>query len=229
MELIGGKAGYNSVTFESETHSVTAKRKNKDIIVTKYKKEIQITKESLIYKIPFVRAYWLMLRILLNKSGLIILGCCMFLSYSIHNFIPVSSQSTSYNYIPSLIITAIFVLSFMFSNISYYHGAEHKVANDYDNNGKVSINTAIKNSRVSEGCGTNYFVGFMLITLLLLPLLHTWSCVVAWGVTYELMRSDNKAVKIIYIVGGVLQKYVFTKEPNKDQLEVAIKAFEALE
>ena len=40
MNLLGGRAGYNSVMFESETHTSTATRKGNDIIVNKIERRI---------------------------------------------------------------------------------------------------------------------------------------------------------------------------------------------
>ena len=77
------------------------------------------------------------------------------------------------------------------------------------------------------------YVGLIIISGLLVPLVHSVAMLLGWGTTYEVTRSDNKVakgiVKPIYFVGSLLQKYVFTSEPSKDQLEVAVKAFRALE
>ena len=120
-----------------------------------------------------------------------------------------------------------------FSKTKYYHGAEHKVVNDYEKNGIVSIDTATSESCVNNDCGTNLWVGLIIIYGLLYPLVHSWAMLLGWGITYEVMRSDNRIVmwivKPIYFVGSILQKYVFTKEPSMDQLEVAVMAFKSLE
>ena len=233
MKLLGGRAGYNSVTFESEIHSATATRKGNDIIVTKTIKDDKETKlEVFIYKIPFVRAYWIISKIFFIKMGLFLLLFGTAFSYFLYKIIP-TSQAIYSNYYQLLIIPASMLLFNKCSKTKYYHGAEHKVANDYEKNGKVSIETAINQSCVNSDCGTNLWVGLMIISGLLYPLFHSWAMVLGWGINYEVMRSDNKAiewiVKPIYFVGSILQKYIFTSEPNMEQLEVAIMAFEVLE
>jgi len=73
----------------------------------------------------------------------------------------------------------------------------------------------------------------IIISGLLVPLVHSGAMLLGWGITYEVMRSDNKiviwVVKPIYFIGSLLQKYVFTSEPSRDQLEVAVMSFKRLE
>ena len=74
------------------------------------------------------------------------------------------------------------------------------------------------------------YVGLIIISGLLV---HSGAMLLGWGITYEIMRFDNRiikwVVKPIYFVGSLLQKYIFTKEPSVDQLEVAVMAFKGLE
>ena len=173
-----------------------------------------------------------MLKIFFNKSSLFLLTLCLSLSYLLHKIL-IINNSHNFNYTLFLIPIIIMLLFNNGTKIKYYHGAEHKVVNDYEINGCVSIDTVIKQSCVNSGCGTNLYVGLLLITSLLHPFAHSWSFILGWSLNYELMRSDYKVVKWIvkpiYFVGNVLQKYVFTSEPSMEQLEVAVKAFRALE
>jgi len=77
------------------------------------------------------------------------------------------------------------------------------------------------------------YVGLIIISGLLVPLVHSGAMLLGWGITYKVMRSDNRiikwVIKPIYFVGSLLQKYVFTSEPSMDQLEVAVMAFRGLE
>jgi len=232
MKLLGGRAGYNSVMFESETHISTATRKENDIIVNKILKDDKETKlENFLYKIPFVRAYWIILKLIFTKFGLLLLALSLIYSYCLYNFEPSSLQNSRYY---NFIILPISMLLFnKCSKTKYYHGAEHKVANDYEKNGKVSIETSMNQSCVNDDCGTNLYIGLIIISGLLVPLVHSGAMLLGWGITYEIMRSDNRivmwVVKPIYFVGSLLQKYVFTSEPSRDQLEVAVMAFKGLE
>ena len=232
MKLLGGRAGYNSVMFESETHISTATRKGNDIIVTKTIKDDKETKlEVFIYKIPFVRAYWIISKIFVTKMGLFLLLFGIAFSYFLYKIVP--NQVTHSNYYHLLIIPISLLLFNKCSKVKYYHGAEHKVANDYEKNGNVSIDSAMNQSCVNDNCGTNLYVGLIVISGLLVPLFHSGVMLLGWGISYEVMRSDNNIVmwiiKPIYFVGSLLQKYVFTSEPSRDQLEVAVMAFKGLE
>ena len=142
MKLLGGRAGYNSVMFESETHISTATRKGNDIIVTKTIKDNKETKlEEFLYKIPFVRAYWIISKIFFTKFGLLLLALSLIYSYGLYNFEPSSLQNSSYH---NFIILPILMLLFnKCSKTKYYHGAEHKVVNDYEKNGNISIETSM--------------------------------------------------------------------------------------
>ena len=228
MNLLGGRAGYNNVMFESETHTSTAIRKGNNIIVNKIlKDDKQNILENFLYRIPFARAYWIILKLIFTKFGLLLLALSLIYSYGLYNFEPSSLQNSNYH---NFIILPIFMLLFnKCSKTKYYHGAEHKVVNDYEKNGKVSIETAMNESCVNDNCGTNLYVGLIIISGLLVPLVHSGAMLLGWGITYEVMRSDNRIVKPIYFVGSILQKYIFTKEPSVEQLEVAIMAFRGLE
>ena len=228
MNLLGGRAGYNNVMFESETHTSTAIRKGNNIIVNKIlKDDKQNILENFLYRIPFARAYWIILKLIFTKFGLLLLALSLIYSYGLYNFEPSSLQNSNYH---NFIILPIFMLLFnKCSKTKYYHGAEHKVVNDYEINGKVSIETSMNQSCVNDNCGTNLYVGLIIISGLLVPLVHSGAMLLGWGITYEVMRSDNRIVKPIYFVGSILQKYIFTKEPSVEQLEVAIMAFRGLE
>jgi len=232
LKLLGGRAGYNSVMFESETHTSTATRKGNNIIVNKNIKNDKETKlENFLYRIPFVRAYWIILKLIFTKFGLLLLALSLIYSYCLYNFEPSSLQNS--NYYNFIILPILMLLFNKCSKTKYYHGAEHKVVNDYEKNGKVSIETSMNQSCVNDDCGTNLYVGLIIISGLLVPLVHSGAMLLGWGITYEVMRSDNRIVmwivKPIYFVGSILQKYVFTKEPSMDQLEVAVMAFKSLE
>jgi len=232
LKLLGGRAGYNSVMFESETHTSTATRKGNNIIVNKNIKNDKETKlENFLYRIPFVRAYWIILKLIFTKFGLLLLALSLIYSYCLYNFEPSSLQNS--NYYNFIILPILMLLFNKCSKTKYYHGAEHKVVNDYEKNGKVSIETSMNQSCVNDDCGTNLYVGLIIISGLLVPLVHSGAMLLGWGITYEVMRYDNRTikwvVKPIYFVGSILQKYIFTSEPSVEQLEVAVMAFKGLE
>jgi len=140
------------------------------------------------------------------------------------------SNNSVTNYKPYLVILIAMVLLQKFTKLAHYYGAEHKVANDYDKNGCVSIDTSMGESCVNVNCETNLFVGLMIISILLFPLVSSFCFIFGWGINYEIMRNkENKVAKLINRTGNFLQRYVVTKEPSREQLEVAVMAFNELE
>jgi uncharacterized protein YqhQ len=124
-----------------------------------------------------------------------------------------------------------------------YHGAEHKTIFCYENEMDLTPENAKKFGRLHPRCGTNFLFLVMIVSIiifsftgweslperiisrvLLLPLVS--------GVTYELIRwmgkSKSKFSHILAYPGLMLQKLT-TKEPDMDQLEVAIAALKAAE
>lgn len=120
-----------------------------------------------------------------------------------------------------------------------YHGAEHKSIACYEHGDELTPENAKKYSRLHPRCGTNFLLVVMFISiisfsvipwgsnpflrvlyrLLLLPFVA--------GISYEIIkimgRSNNKLVKILTKPGLMLQ-YLTTREPDEEQLEVAICA-----
>ncbi len=126
-----------------------------------------------------------------------------------------------------------------------YHGAEHKCINMYENVNDLSgmsVELAQSFPRTHGRCGTNII--FIMIPLSIiyylvveqgLALMTAGNAadfigsVVLLGISIELFRLFQKPLmRWILKPGILLQKYVTTKEPDKSQLEVAIKALEAV-
>jgi uncharacterized protein YqhQ len=129
-----------------------------------------------------------------------------------------------------------------------YHGAEHKTIAAYEAGEPVLEPTAVdKYSTIHVRCGTNFLIIVMLLTIfaftgldilfgrpplawrlleriLAIPLLA--------GISYEGLRlgakhGGNPVVRALMKPGLWLQK-ITTKQPTDDQIEVAIRAFEAV-
>jgi uncharacterized protein YqhQ len=120
-----------------------------------------------------------------------------------------------------------------------YHGAEHKTINCYENGEELTIDNVMKHSTKNSRCGTSYmflvlvvsilafsFLGWysiwmnVLIRLLLMPLVA--------GLSFEIFkfagRSSSRLADIISAPGMLFQLFT-TKEPDEEQVEVAILAF----
>lgn len=132
-----------------------------------------------------------------------------------------------------------------------YHGAEHKTVYCYENDLPLTPENAQQFSTLHPRCGTSFlllvmiiavllgavsdqllqmifgierltFLGRLARSLVLLPLIS--------GVSYEalqgLAKRDGKLVRAIRWPGLMLQKLT-TRQPNLEQLEVAIASFNA--
>ncbi|MGL5750430.1 MAG: DUF1385 domain-containing protein [Paraclostridium sp.] len=123
-----------------------------------------------------------------------------------------------------------------------YHGAEHKAIYCYENDLELTVENARKFTTLHPRCGTN-FLFIVMFTSVILFSFFGWPnpitriimriiCVpIVAGIAYEIIKIvgkyDNFITKIISYPGMMLQKFT-TNEPDDSQLEVALKALEAV-
>ncbi|MBU2562893.1 MAG: DUF1385 domain-containing protein [Actinomycetia bacterium] len=121
-----------------------------------------------------------------------------------------------------------------------YHGAEHKTIQAYENDEELKPENVRKYSTMHVRCGTSFLLIVMVVAILIFALLGKQSMIwriisriilipVIAGISYELIRlagkfSKYKVVNILFYPGLLLQK-ITTKEPDNDQIEVAISSF----
>lgn len=125
-----------------------------------------------------------------------------------------------------------------------YHGAEHKVVHAVEQGRPLLPQHTYDLSTVHPRCGTNFLFLVIVVKVVLFSLLSwgpLWHRIV-WrllllpvvaGVSYELLRLGAKPqfawmTKLLLLPGLWAQKYLTTHEPTDDQVEVAIKAMEAV-
>ena len=121
-----------------------------------------------------------------------------------------------------------------------YHG--HKSIYCYENDLELTVENARKFKRLHPRCGTNFLFIVMAVSIILFaffgwpnPILRIFMriiCVpIVAGLSYEVIRVlgkyDNGFTKIIAYPGMMLQ-YFTTKEPDDEQLEVALEALKAV-
>lgn len=141
----------------------------------------------------------------------------------------------------------IYLYSFSFikdiRRVFEYHGAEHKVIFTYEKGEPLTVENALKNSRLHPRCGTNFLLIVMVVSILVFSLLGRQTLLarivsriilipVVAGISYELIRlaskyRDSKIAKLILTPGLALQ-YLTTREPSQDQIEVAIEAVKSI-
>lgn len=125
--------------------------------------------------------------------------------------------------------------------IFQYHGAEHKVVNCYENKLPLTLQNIKKFSTIHTRCGTSFIILVLIVSIiiysflpnditfiqkltyriLLLPLIA--------AISYEIIKikRSNFLIRILTYPGTLLQKLT-TKEPDEKQIEVAVKALNAL-
>lgn len=153
------------------------------------------------------------------------------------------------NILEGLIRMAIFFgyvisISFMkdIQRVFEYHGAEHKTINCYESGQELTPDNALQCTRLNRRCGTSFLFLVMLISMLffmviqvshpLYRILYRLLLIpVVAGVSYEILkfsnRSTSRIVGILVYPGLLLQK-ITTREPDREQIEVAIASFKAV-
>lgn len=120
-----------------------------------------------------------------------------------------------------------------------YHGAEHKTIHCYEHGDELTVENVMKYSTKHPRCGTSFMFLVMIMSILVFSF-SGWHGVLlnicmrllliplVAGLSYEIIkvagRSDSKIVQIINLPGMFFQ-YFTTKEPDEQQVEVALAAF----
>ncbi|GAA0700500.1 DUF1385 domain-containing protein [Paraclostridium ghonii] len=123
-----------------------------------------------------------------------------------------------------------------------YHGAEHKAIYCYENNLDLTVENAREFKTQHPRCGTNFLFIVMFTSIILFsffgwpnPFIRIFMriiCVpIVAGISYEIIKLlgkyNNILTRIVSYPGMMLQKLT-TKEPDDEQLEVALKALSAV-
>ncbi|MCM1057514.1 MAG: DUF1385 domain-containing protein [Firmicutes bacterium] len=123
-----------------------------------------------------------------------------------------------------------------------YHGAEHKCINCIEKGRPLTVHNVMRSSRLHRRCGTSFIFFVLIVSVVLFffirvdnPLqrviLRILLMPVVAGISYELIRlagrSNNIFVLILSLPGMWIQRMT-TKEPDREMVEVAIAAVEAV-
>ena len=132
-----------------------------------------------------------------------------------------------------------------------YHGAEHKAINTLEADESLEIASCRKQTRLHPRCGTSFaivvlIVGMIVFTFLPKPqypdsrivesilrfLVEIPILPLIAGVSYELIRFAGKMRNSSYVralfAPGLATQYLTTREPDEDQIEVALVALKAV-
>ena len=123
-----------------------------------------------------------------------------------------------------------------------YHGAEHKTIFAFESEGEVSVAAASRYPTVHPRCSTSFLLLVVLVSVVIFVFLGKPDSIgdrllrfafipVIGGVSYELLRLSSKPrfgriMRFIIWPGLFMQRYT-TREPDQDQLEVAVAALKA--
>ena len=122
-----------------------------------------------------------------------------------------------------------------------YHGAEHMAVHAYENGEKLTTESVSKYPTAHPRCGTAFLLVVMLVAIIVfafIPRDPLWWLITSRIVlipaiaaaSYEAIRlsgiySSNPILKMTAVPGLVLQRLT-TREPDLDQIEVAIVAMQ---
>jgi uncharacterized protein YqhQ len=125
-----------------------------------------------------------------------------------------------------------------------YHGAEHKAINALESGQELSLENAVRSSRIHPRCGTSFVIIVLLITVVvhsILPrpesypirlLFHLSLIPLLAGASYEIIRLAGKYRHLPWLgallAPGQWTQRLTTREPDADQVEVALAALNAV-
>lgn len=154
--------------------------------------------------------------------------------------------SVAFNLIDGMIRMTFFLIMIVsFSllkdirRVFQYHGAEHKTVFTWEAGLPLTVDNARPQPRQHPRCGTSFLMVVMLVAIVLFSVIKFDSLFlnflirivlmpVVAGLSYEIIRlSANKESSLIFKLitrPGVWLQNVTTKEPDDQQLEVAIEA-----
>lgn len=144
-----------------------------------------------------------------------------------------------------LLLSYLYFISLapIIKRVFQYHGAEHKVINCYEAGLPLTVDNVQSQSRLHYRCGSSFIlftviVGFFVyffvpLDPLIVRIISRIALIpVVIGISFEVLQATNKVrnVPVLRYLGypGLWLQLLTTKEPNDDQVEVAIASFNKL-
>jgi uncharacterized protein YqhQ len=140
-----------------------------------------------------------------------------------------------------LVMITTFSLLKEMRRVFEYHGAEHKVVYTWEAGEALTVENARRKSRRHPRCGTSFLMVVMLVSIVAFSIVKFDSLFlnfvvrlalmpVVAGVSYEIIRASatSRAQWFFAVITrpGLWLQNITTKEPDDQQLEVAIYALE---
>ncbi len=167
-----------------------------------------------------------------------------------HLFTPLVSGAVAQNFLEGALRVAAFLgyiaaVSYMpdIRRVFQYHGAEHKVINAYEAGAKLESAEVKKFSPLHARCGTSFLLLVILLKVLIFSFIATdplwWRVAsrilllpIIAGLAYEGIKLTAKYAQSylsrILMAPGLLVQRMTTREPDEEQIEVALKAFQTV-
>ncbi|WP_026563612.1 DUF1385 domain-containing protein [Bacillus sp. UNC41MFS5] len=144
-----------------------------------------------------------------------------------------------------LLISYIYFVSLtpLIKRVFQYHGAEHKVINTFEAGVELTVENVQAHSRLHYRCGSSFILFTVIVGVfvyMFVPTTPLWLRVVdrlllipvVLGIAFEILQLTNKLrdVPVLKYLGlpGLWLQLITTKEPQDDQVEVAILSFNRL-
>ncbi|MBV9960547.1 MAG: DUF1385 domain-containing protein, partial [Acidobacteria bacterium] len=165
---------------------------------------------------------------------------------SVRTYLHPVRPSVAFNLIDGMIRMSFFlIMIFSFSllkdirRVFEYHGAEHKTVFTWEAGLPLTVENARTQPRQHPRCGTSFLMVVMLVSIVLFSIIKFDSLIynmlvrvalipLVAGLSYEIIRlSAKKEGSFIFrliTLPGVWLQNITTKEPDDQQLEVAIEA-----
>ncbi len=122
-----------------------------------------------------------------------------------------------------------------------YHGAEHKSINCYECGLELTVENAMKQTRLHKRCGTSFLLYIVVISIFLLTIINPTTLwmrfvvriillpVIA-GISYEVLKfvgNNSSTVLDLFAKPGLALQKLTTSEPDEEQMEVALASLKA--
>jgi uncharacterized protein YqhQ len=163
------------------------------------------------------------------------------LSHLVHGSFPVMEGLVRL----AIFIVYLLVIGFLgdIKRVFQYHGAEHKAIAAYENDVELTPETAQQFSTAHVRCGTNFLLTVMVVAILVysvIPRPNIWFLIgsrivlipVIAGLSYEVIRLSARNIHRRWVRAlmkpGLLLQRLTTREPDLQQLEVAITSLRAV-
>jgi uncharacterized protein YqhQ len=124
-----------------------------------------------------------------------------------------------------------------------YHGAEHKAINTFEAGLPLTMENAKAQSRIHPRCGTSFVMVVLILAIFVFSLigrppiwiripLHIALLPLVAGIAYEAIKfagrhKDSRFTRWL-LAPGLWSQHITTREPDEAQIEVALRALQAV-